>query len=421
MAAGTEDATGWTADATTEHENPDSSLAPVVRYMLAAGLVRCAEGGAAVGLIMLALEGGMGGPALGGVLAALLTAPYIAGPWLGRWVDGAKDSRLMLAGAFAIFGLGLAGGALLLGRAPIIVTFVLIGLAGLTGPLQTGGLSSRLAGLVGPNERRQRKAEGWDAATYGLANIVGPATVAGVAAVTTPLVAVLALGAIALVASVATLTLPTKPPEAAAAKALSLRAAMRAIVTIGPLRRIMIANMLNAVSMGGVMVIAVVFGSQLSDQPSAGAALATAYGIGNIIGSVAVALFPMRGEPEKLTLALILSNGIAVALCAVTPSYLVAVVTFALAGATSSLLFTATLTVRSTYSPPNARAQVFVTMAGTKMALASVGTVLAGTLVGLGPRLALTVGASVSVAAVVLALVDRRLTIRPEPDSEEVS
>lgn len=412
MAAETEDRTG--------QARADFGLAPVVRYMVAAGLVRCAQGGATVGLVLLTLTGGTGGPALGGVLAALLTAPYIAGPWLGRWLDGAKDSRLVLAGAYAVYGLGLAGGALSLGRAPLVVAFLLIGLAGVTGPLQTGGLSSRLAGLVGPDERRQRKAEGWDAATYGLANIVGPAVVAGMAAATTPLVAVLTLGGIALVASVATLTLPPKPPDTGNAKALSVRAAMRAVVTVGPLRRIMIANMLNAVSMGGVMVIAVVFGAQLSDHPGAGATLATAYGIGNITGSVAVALFPMRGEPEKLTLAMILSNGIAVALCAVAPGFLVALVTFALAGATSSLLFTGTLTVRSVYSPPAARAQVFMTMAGTKMASASAGTALAGTLVGFGPRLALTFGATVSITAVVLALVDRRVTAGTEQDAGAV-
>jgi hypothetical protein len=48
-------------------------------------------------------------------------------------------------------------------------------------------------------------------------------------------------------------------------------------------------------------------------------------------------------------------------------------------------------------------------MAGAKMVAASAGTALAGTLVGLGPRFALLVGAAVTAAAVVIALTDRRL------------
>ncbi|NEA47978.1 hypothetical protein G3I35_17300, partial [Streptomyces sp. SID10815] len=101
---------------------------------------------------------------------------------------------------------------------------------------------------------------------------------------------------------------------------------------------------------------------------------------------------------------------VAVGLCAAAPDYAIAVITFALAGATSAVLFTATLAVRSVYSPPAARAQVFVTMAGCKMVAGAAGTALAGTLSGFDPRLALAVGCLVVTAAVGTARLDRRLT-----------
>jgi MFS family permease len=114
---------------------------------------------------------------------------------------------------------------------------------------------------------------------------------------------------------------------------------------------------------------------------------------------------------------------VAVGLCALAPGYGLALATFALAGATSAVLFTASLAVRSVYSPPNARAQVFVTMAGLKMAAGSAGTALAGTLVGIGPRLALCLNAVVVASAVTLALTDLRLTRgrSPAADQEDTS
>ena len=55
------------------------------------------------------------------------------------------------------------------------------------------GLGSRLGLLVGPDERRQRRAEGWDAVTYGVGGSLGPAAVAALAAAASPRLALLAL------------------------------------------------------------------------------------------------------------------------------------------------------------------------------------------------------------------------------------
>lgn len=102
----------------------------------------------------------------------------------------------------------------------------------------------------------------------------------------------------------------------------------------------------------------------------------------------------------------------AVGFCALAPSYLVASAAFALAGAASAVLFTATLAVRSVYSPPRARAQVYVSMGGVKMAVASAGTAVAGALMTQGPRTLLAAGAVVIILALAIMLIDRWFTTR---------
>ncbi|MFF1302090.1 MFS transporter [Streptomyces sp. NPDC058307] len=383
-------------------------------YLTSATLVRSASGGAPVALVALTLaRPGHGGAALGGLLAALLTLPNVAGPWMARWLEEARDPRIRLAAAFIVFGLMLAATGLALGRLPVVLVASLVIVGGTSEPMMTGGLSSRLALIVGEDTRAQRRAEGWDSATYGSSNILGPAAVAAITALSGGLTAVVVLGATGVLGGLLMFALPKEHRTAAARqRSMPVRDALAVIVRRGPLRRVMIATMITSVSTGGVMVIAVVFGRNLQGSAGAGAALGAAYGVGNLCGALLTGAFPLTGEPERWVLRLIAANAVAVGLCALAPGYVLALVTFALAGATNAVLFTASLAVRSVYSPPNARAQVFVTMAGLKMAAGSAGTAMAGTLAGMGPRLVLCLNAVVVASAVTIALTDLRLTRR---------
>src|SRR4051794_6905802 len=167
---------------TAERSRTRGLVRPLARYLLAATLARGADGGAAVGLVLLATSPATGlhdGAAVGGLLAAALTAPHLLGPWVGRWLDQARDGRIVLAGACVLYGVALGAAALLLGQValPLVVAAVVV--SGACGPLLTGGLSSRLAGIAGDSTAR---AEGWDAITYGLARALGPALGAPLAA-----------------------------------------------------------------------------------------------------------------------------------------------------------------------------------------------------------------------------------------------
>ncbi|MEU8976305.1 MFS transporter [Streptomyces monashensis] len=381
----------------------------LVRYLLTASLVRTASGGAAVGLFTLTVRtGGSGGAALGGLLAALLTAPYVVGPWLAGVLDRARDGRRVLAVSFVVFGGALAAAALLLGRVPFLVVAGLVTVAGLCGPLVTGGLSSRLAAVDGWDERGRRRAEGWDSATYGIGNTFGPAAVGAVGAVLGARTGVLCLGAAAAAAAFTVLTLPAgTPPAKGQAGPLRVRQTFRIIVTVGQLRRVMLAMALTALVAGGITVVATTLGRQLTGSPEAGAALAAVYGLGYLAGSVVAGIVPLRGEPERTSTVLVVVSAAAVACCAVAPGYAVAVVTFAATGAASALLFTATLAVRAVYAPPEARAQVYVSMGALKMAVSSAGTALAGSLMSLGPRTLLGAGCAVTLFALAGVLCDR--------------
>jgi MFS family permease len=388
----------------------------LARYVSAAVLVRGVDSGAGVGLVLLALDPGLhirNGAATGGLLAAALSAPHLVGPWLAHRLDRSPDSRRLLAAAYLLYACALAIGSMVVGRMPLVVALLAVAAAGCCGPLLTGGLSSRLAGIRGSDDRAQRRAQGWDALTYGVGGTAGPAVVAGVAASLGPLAALLGLSAAAIVAAMLTLTLPPDHSDRSAATPTpGIRVGMSLLVTRAPLRRVTVMTMLGALGLGALPVIAAVLGPHLTDRPGAGATLTVAYGLGNLAGSLLVTILPLRGEPDVLALRLFAALATATAICAFAPSFPSALAGFALIGIANSTSFTATLAARSAYAPPTARAQVFVTSAGLKIALASVGAATAGAAAGIGGHVLLLISAAITATAVLTAAADRVITPR---------
>lgn len=384
------------------------------RYFLGALLVRGADSGATVGVVLLALDvrgHPGGGPAAGGLLAAALSAPHLFGPWLAHRLDRARDSRRLLSAAFVLYAVALACTASSVGRVPLGVSLCTTAVAGCCGPLLTGGLSSRLAALAGAGEHRQRRAQGWDAMTYGLGSTLGPALVAGAAALTGPRAALLALCLAAAAAAGLALTLPPdRPGDRGAARTPGVREGVALLVRHAALRRVTVLTLLSALELGALPVIATTYGPRLAHHAAAGAVLTTALGLGSLAGSLLVTAVPLRGEPEVLARRLfaVLAGTTALAACA--PTYATALAGFALIGVANSLSFTSTLAARSAYAPPGARAQIFVTSAGLKVALASVGTAAAGAAAGLGGRTLLFLAAAATALAVLVAVADRLAT-----------
>jgi MFS family permease len=385
-------------------------MSGLVRYLAAAVLVRGADSGATVGLVLLAADRHQS-PAMGGLLVAALNAPHLVGPWLAVRLDRARDRRRLLAAAYLAYGVALAAGALALTRTPV-GALVAVAVAGCCGPLLTGGLSSVLDDL-GPSPRRR----GWDALSYGVGSTAGPAATAALTGFAGPLDAVLGLALAAVAAAALVLTLPLGARERPR-EALGLRAGLGVLVSRPPLRRVTVLTLLAAVELGALPVVAVVFGRDLHGTAAAGATLTVAYGAGNLVGSALVTAWPLRGEPEVSALRLFTAMAVVTALCAVAPGYGTAVAGFAVLGVVTATLFTATLAARGAYAPDGAQAQVFVTSAGLKVAMAAVGAASAGAAAGWGGRALLLGAAGVTGTAVVVALVDATVTAKRRVPAE---
>jgi hypothetical protein len=379
-------------------------------YFLSACLARGADAGAIVGIVLLANQVEPR-TAVGGLLAACLTAPHLAGPFVARVLDHAKRKQFVIGGAFVLYGLALSGGAILLSAHLIAFSAVLVIIAGACGPLLTGGLSSLLASLVVDLETAQRRAQGMDAFTYGVAATGGPALIAIVAATATPTVAVLAAAALPIVAAAFLLALPSAINARGEGEipALTVRQALGVLAKTSGLRRTAVGTALSAMPIGALSLLAIAFALDHHGTAVQGAVLVTADGIGGLVGSTLTIARPLRGDPDALIRWWTFAVAVGFALCASSPTIFLAAIAFLITGAVTSIQFAASLAARSTYSPPPARAQIFVTMAGLKVAFSSLGVALVGLGSGIGSVWLLLASVAVVLVGTLYMFIDHAL------------
>lgn len=387
----------------------------LARYVAAASLARMADGGAVVAVVLLATTRGDGGQ-VAGLLGACLTAPHLLGPFVARRIDLADDGRKVIALACLLYAAALAAAVATYGRVPLAVTGLLLALAGLCGPLLTGGISTRLPAIAGAGLRR---AQGWDVATYGIGGTVGPSMVAALSAWASPALAAHCLAAATFLAAGLVMRLPYAAP-AHGGNPQAVPGAWRTIALIardGKLRRTLYMTVLVAFSMAALPITAVQMTGQLGIPLASAAAMTAAYGIGNLAGSIGVMLRPLRGSPDRLMtrLALCAASG----LCAIMFSngWPLAVCMFWIAGVVNAFFFAATLAARTEYAPANARGQIFLWVAALKITAGSAGTATAGLLTGWDARTPLLTGALLIATAAMLAYLPKRtsgLSLRKE-------
>ncbi|RXZ72627.1 MFS transporter [Agromyces albus] len=351
-----------------------------------------------------------GGPGwLAGLLAASITAPHLLGPFVARRLDTAEDGRTVIAWSAVIHALTLAGAVLLFPFTPALVPAVLLIASGLVGPMLTGGISSRLPRIAGPELAQQRRAQGWDVATYGIGGTVGPSVVAAISAWASPTVAALTLAAGALMAAAFIRLLPYQPREFAATDVPRPARTLALMLRSARLRRTLYLTVVVALSVAVLPITAVNSASMLNVDAASAALLTAAYGLGSLTGSFGVMVRPLRGSADRLMTRLAALIVVALAAVMLAPSFPIAAITYVVAGTLNSYFFAATLAARSEYSPRSARAQVFVWVGALKITAGSAGTALAGALVGIDPVLPLVAGAVVTAAAVLVSAAERRI------------
>jgi MFS family permease len=370
-------------------------------------LVRSADGGAVVAIILLAHANGAAGW-LTGVLGACITAPHLLGPFVARRLDTARDGRILITGSAVLHGTLLAGAALLLPITPAVVPGALLVASGLFGPMLTGGISSRLPSIAGPSRHSQRRAQGWDVASYGISGTLGPAAVAWIATAADPQLAALALAATAVLGAGTVMLLPYRAPAARPGDVPSPSRTLALMVRSGPLRRTLGLTVVVAFAVAALPIHAVAVAPRLGATAAAGGTLVAAYGVGNLIGSALVMIRPARSDADPLMsrLAVVVAGGLALVLLA--PSFPLALLAFSLAGVLNACFFAATLAGRSEFAPREARGQVFIWVGALKIAAGSAGTAAAGATVTHAAWLPLVLGISLALAAAVGATTDRR-------------
>ncbi|WP_448613387.1 hypothetical protein [Modestobacter sp. URMC 112] len=384
----------------------------LLRYVPAAVLARMSDAGALIGVVLLVTHAG-GSGFRAGALAACLTAPHLLGPFVAGTLDRAPDGRRVIAAACAGYAVLLAAATLLLPVAPVALVALLLVGAGTCGPLLTGGISSQLVSLIRADQATQRRAQGWDVATYGIGGSSGPALVATCAAVAGPTTALPVLAGCTLTAVGLVLALPC--PEADSGGHRSpVPSPVTTLVSIWrsvQLRRTLLLTIAVALAVAALPVAAVRSATELELTAPSAALLVTCYGLGNLFGALLLIVRPLRGVPDALTgrLALAVAAGLLAALTAPALGLLVAA--YLGTGLLNALFFASTLAARTEYAPAAARNQIFIWVAALKITAGSAGTALAGTLSDRGYHAAVGTAVLLASLAGTAATLHRRRTV----------
>jgi len=353
----------------------------LAHYAGAAVLVRGADEGARVALVLLALERTRSA-ALGGLLVAALLVPHVvAAGVVGTAADRARRPLRLVAAASAGFGAALAVAGIAVGRLPGPVVLGVLLLGGCCGPALLGGLSSRLSALVAPAS--MPRAFGVDAMTYGVAGVLGPAVAGLVAGRTSAGPATLVLAGSALLGAAAVATLPDpgrrERPEPGAAR---LRDGVRTLWRERVLGLVTVASSVGQLGFGALPVVVAVVAVR-NGQPSTAGLLLAAMTAGGLVGSL---LWTVRPAPTRaapwMVMAGLLGTALPVVGGAFTASTVVLAALLALSGLANGPLIGGLLLTRERWAPPEVRTQVFTLGAGLKTTATAAGSSLAGLVAG---------------------------------------
>ncbi|MFL6221724.1 MAG: MFS transporter [Actinomycetes bacterium] len=348
-------------------------------FLLAATLARLASEMFPVAAVLLVLDR-TGRPGLAGAVVAATTLPaVVTGPVLGAWLDRTSRRRVALGTNQVLLAASLLGILAAAGRAPGWVLLVLAALAGLTGPLATGGYTSMIPLLV--PERLLPRANALEASSFNTAAIAGPAVAGAVAATAGAAWAVLAEAVLAGLALPAIARMPRAVAPAGdhpTPLGTAIRQGLGQLVRTPVLRGVTVAT---AVGLGGtgLLTLAMPFWAERLGAGRAGAGyLWAAMEAGAIAGALAAARPTAAWPPHRVVLAGLGLFGLVVVAWPLAPAFAVALVLVALAGMVEGPAFAATFATRQRWSPPPLRGQIFTTAASVKLGAFAVGSAVAG-------------------------------------------
>lgn len=389
-------------------------------YLAASIPLRLATSGSVVALPILAVQE-LGNVAIGGALVAASLAPSVlSAPVVGVALDRARRPRRLVLAAALVTAAAfvLAAGA---GTVPVPVVVAALVAAGAAAPFLMGGMSSFVADEIDD----ERRAYAFDALSYNVGSVAGPAVVAVAVAVGSARIAMLAMAVVAALGAAATFAtrLAARPVQSTGAWR-SIVVGTRHLVRHRPLAVVTLAGTVSQFGGGALPVVAVVVALQRAGTADLGAWIVTAFSIAGLVGALVSAARRWTSLPPVA----VMGGGFAlvgVLTIAAAPDLGLAW-TIALVGASG--LFTASssaamLLLRKQQSPRSVRSQVFTVGAGLRATSAAVGAGVVGALadVDAGVLLALVGGVWVLSALVLLAYPRHAPPVADEPPAAGVS
>jgi MFS family permease len=352
-------------------------------FLLAATLARLASEMFPVAAVLLVLDR-TGRAGLAGAVVAATTLPaVVTGPVLGAWLDRTGRRRVALAANQVLLAASLLAMLAAAGRSSGWVLVALAGVAGLTGPLATGGYTSMIPLLV--PEPLLARANALEASSFNTAAIAGPAVAGAVAASAGPAGAVLAEAALAALALPAIARLPRVAAHAGdhpATLAAAIRQGLGHLARTPVLRGVTVATAVGMLGSGLLTLALPFWAERLGAGRAAAGYLWAALEAGAIAGALAAARPAAAWPPQRVVLAGLGLYGLGVAAWPLAPSFPAALALVALAGLVEGPAFAATFATRQRWSPPALRGQIFTTAASLKLGAFAVGSALAGPAVG---------------------------------------
>jgi MFS family permease len=375
-----------------------------IGYLASATPLRLAVGGSTVAIPILAVEQ-QGDVALGGALVAAALAPSIlAAPIVGVTLDRSRRPRTLVAAAGALAAVAFAITSLL-GIMPLPLIVIMLVAAGAMMPFFMGGLSS----FVTEEIPDQRRAYAYDALSYNLGAVAGPAIVAAAAALGSARLAMLLLAVSALLGVVGTSATRLHPLAATTGSIwATMRSGLRHIARHRPLALVTASGTISQFGAGALAIAAVALSLERAGTPDQGAVIVTAFAIGGLIGALAIAVRPGRSRPEVSMGLGFAATGLLTIAAVADLGLSWTIVMIGLSGLFTASSAAAMLLLRKQQSPPALRSQVFTVGAGLRATASAAGAALAGAAAGLGAGVLITgVGAAWIVSALLLVAYPR--------------
>lgn len=349
-------------------------------------------------------------PQIAGLTVAASTLPtVVTGPLVGAWLDRSRYRRAAFLASPLLLALAMCGFLLVGDRLPAGVLVLMGFVAGLPSPVRTGGFSGLIPTVV--PEPILPRAYGFEAVSYNVAGIAGPALAGAVAGAAGASWAIVATAVVAMVAVVVVAQVPIVPATGAPRQFIpALRAGLALLWRVRPLRSVTVATTVSQVSFGLIVVAFPLLAHDLGHARAAGGLLFSVFAVGALVGSVSYARIAARVAEEPAAMVGFVVFAVALGAIATAPTLEIALVASFVAGLIDGPLLAATLNLRQRHAPGWLRTQVFTTAASLKIGAFAVGSALAGPMADwVGARGMLWAIATGQLVAVAAAMATRQL------------